>query len=65
MLFGVLKTIYLTKCMNMFTVSYSVRNITFLALVFTSLASTDLNLKKTLAKPSKYYFILYQNITLI
>jgi hypothetical protein len=43
----------------------SVRNVTFLALVFTSLAPSDTKLKKTLSQPSKYYFILHKNITLI
>ena len=63
---GVLQTIYHTKCLNMFTIYYSARNVTFPALVFTSLVSTDLKLKKTLAKSSKYYLILYicKNLTL-
>jgi len=53
------------KYINIFTIYYSARNVTFLALLFTSLAPTDLKLKKTLAKPSKYYLILYKNLTII
>jgi hypothetical protein len=65
MLLGILQTIYHAKCMNIFTIYYSARNVTFLALVFTSLAPTDLKLKKIFAKPSKYYLVLYKNLTLI